>query len=153
MKKYVVISTLFILLCAGCSSAPKFSSVINKDWNLIEVQIKPSNIIFDRNQLVSEGFGELFTLRFDEERVNGIAAPNRYFAPYTLNSDQLISIQTIAGTMMVPLHEPEKLKEHDFFVYLQNTSKWNLIKGNLQLYTKGEKGTEAILIFAPAGKK
>jgi hypothetical protein len=154
LKNARLVSLLFITLCvSACAGAPRFSSALNKDWNLIEVRTKTAAITFDRNQLATEGFGEIFTLRFDAERVNGVGAPNRYFAPYKTANNQAIAIQTVAGTMMVPLHEPEKLKEHDFFKYLENTYKWNLVKDNFQLYTKSENGAETILIFVPSGKK
>ena len=156
MKKYAkvpVLAVIAVLSFAACKSGPKFSDVSGKDWNLIEVQVKPHNIDFDRGKLVEEGFGDIFTLRFDPERVNGVGAPNRYFAPYTLENNQAIKISTVSGTMMVPLHAPEKLKEHDFFTYLQNTARWNLANGNLELYTTGEDGVEVTLIFAPTGGK
>jgi len=145
-------AVVFILVLAACASAPKFTEVMNKDWNLVEARIKPENIIFERSKLVEEGFGDIFTLRFDAERVNGVAAPNRYFAPYTLTDKQGITIKTVAQTLMVPLREPEKLKESDFFAYLQNAAKWNFTKGKLELYSKGEDGAEAVLVFVPAGK-
>ena len=154
MNRYVKFAVILAAaLFAACASAPKFSSVIDHDWNLAEVRTAPANIIFDRAKLVSEGFGEIFTLRFDAERVNGVGAPNRYFAPYTLGAQFAISIKTVSGTLMIPLHEPEKLKERDFFNYLQNAYKWNLVKGNLQLHTKSESGADAVLVFALAGKK
>jgi len=155
MNRYVKKMALWasaVFTLAACASAPKFADVMSKDWNLVEVRIKPENIIFERSKLVEEGFGDIFTLRFDTERVNGVAAPNRYFAPYTLAEKQGITIKTVAQTLMVPLREPEKLKEHDFFVYLQNTDKWNFTKGKLELYSKGEDGAEAVLVFDPAGK-
>jgi heat shock protein HslJ len=156
MKQYAkvpVLVVIAILSFAACKSGPKFSDVTGKDWNLIEVQVKPHNIDFDRGKLVEEGFGDIFTLRFDTERVNGVGAPNHYFAPYTLENNQAITISAVSGTTIVPLHEPEKLKEHDFFFYLQNTARWNLKDGNLELHTKGEDDAEVILIFAPAGSK
>ena len=153
MKKSFVISVLFIILCAACTSAPRFSGVTNKDWNLVEVKIESGHIIFDRSKLVSEGFGEIFTLRFDIERANGIGAPNRYFAPYSAESGQAITIKTVAGTTVVPIHEPEKLKERDYFSLLENAYQWSVENGNLHLLSRGENNVETVLIFALAGKK
>jgi len=141
----VIIAVLF-----ACSSAPKFSNVMDKDWKLIAVRGSPESITFNRNKLVEEGFSDIFTLRFDKERVNGVGAPNRYFAPYTLVNKQDITIKTIAQSQMAPLREPEYLKEYEFFAYLQKTTKWNVTKeGNLELYSKGADGTETILVFVP----
>ena len=140
-----------VFILAACTSAPKFADVMNRDWNLVEVRTKPENIVFERKKLAEEGFGDIFTLRFDAERVNGIAAPNRYFAPYTVDK-QGITIKTVAQTLMIAIHEPEELKEKDFFAYLQNTTEWNIVKENLELYSTGDDGAEVVLIFIPAGK-
>ena len=150
-KKMALRTAVFILAaCAcACAGAPPFSTVMNRDWNLAEIRTKPENIIIDRGKLKEEGFGDVFTLRFDTERVNGIGAPNRYFAPYTPADKQGITIKTVAQTQMLAIREPEKLKEHEFFVYLQNVTKWNLTKENLELYSTGEDGAEAVLVFTP----
>jgi len=145
-------AVVFFLVLAACSGAPKFTDAMNKDWNLVEARIKPSNIIFERGKLVEEGFGDIFSLRFDTDRISGTAAPNRYFAPYALADKQGITIQTVSQTMMLPLREPEKLKEQDYFAYLQKTTRWNLTKENLELYSTGEDGAETVLVFTPAGK-
>jgi heat shock protein HslJ len=159
MRHYVklIVQVLLVLavlavtmILPGCKSGPKFSdTVANKDWNLIEARDKSSDIIFNRSTLQTDGFGEIFTLRFDSERVNGIAAPNRYVAPYKQADKHALSIQPAAGTQMAPHNAPERLKEHDFFIYLQNTYKWEIIGGNLELFCKSGAGDEAVLIFAP----
>jgi heat shock protein HslJ len=140
------------ILLACTSAPPPFSGVQDKDWDLIELRIRPKNITFDRGQLEREGFDDIFTLRFDIERVNGAGAPNRFFAPYTLDDKQGITIKTMATTLMVPIREPEKLKEKDYFMYLQNTSRWNLNGENLELYSEAEDGGEAVLVFINSGK-
>ena len=153
MNRYAKIVTLLLMLIAvsgACSSAPKFSNVVDKDWKLIAVRGGPGNITFDRSKLVEEGFADIFTLRFDKERVNGVGAPNRFFAPYTrTDNKQGISIQAIAQSQMAPLREPEYLKEQEFFAYLQNTTQWTIADKNLELHSTGEDGTAAVLVFAP----
>ena len=143
---------MFVLLAASvliaCAGAPHFAAVLDKDWKLAEVQIGGKDIGFERGKLAEEGFGDMFTLRFDNERINGIGAPNRYFAPYTLGDKNSIAIKTIAGTMMAAFREPEALKEHEYYALLQNAYKWNLVKGNLTLYSKDSNGSEVILIFS-----
>jgi heat shock protein HslJ len=141
------------LILAACTSTPQFSSIQDKDWDLVELRTEAKNLTFDRGQLEAEGFDDIFTLRFDVERVNGIGAPNRFFAPYTLTDKQGITINTVATTLMVPMHEPEKLIEQDYFMYLQNTNRWNLAGENLELYSKAEDGGEAVLIFINSGKQ
>jgi len=152
MKSYAKLVTLLLTIIAmtfACSSSPKFSDVLDKDWKLIAVRGGSENITFDRNKLVEEEFPDIFTLRFDQERVSGTGAPNQYFAPYTLADKQVISISAVAQSQMAPLREPEYLKEQDFFAYLQNTGKWNLAKGNLELHSTGTDGATAVLVFTP----
>jgi len=153
MNRYVKIMTLLLTIIAvsfACTSSPKFSDVLDKDWKLIAVRGGSENITFNRDKLVEEDFADIFTLRFDTERVSGTGAPNQYFAPYTRpDNKQGITIQTVAQSQMAPLREPEYLKEQDFFAYLQNTTKWNLAKGNLELYSTDKDDTSAVLVFAP----
>jgi heat shock protein HslJ len=152
MNRYVKITALWLFIAAmlfACSSAPKFSDVVDKDWKLIAVR-GPGNITFDRNKLVEEDFPDIFTLRFDQERVSGTGAPNQYFAPYTrTDNKQGISIQAVAQSQMAPLREPEYLKEQDFFAYLQNTTKWDMVKGDLELHSTDKDGAATVLVFIP----
>ena len=153
MIRYTKFMTLLLIIIAmpiACTSTPKFSNVVDKDWKLIAVRGGPENITFDRSKLAGDGFADIFTLRFDKERVNGVGAPNRYFAPYTrTDNKQGISIKTIAQSQMAPLREPEYLKEQEFFAYLQNATKWNIADKKLELHSTGADGAEAVLVFAP----
>jgi hypothetical protein len=146
----LALTIFFQIACAACANIPEFSDVRDKDWKLTEVRADNGNITFDRSTLVNEGFGDIFTLRFDAERINGVAAPNRYFAPYTLAEKQAIDIGPIAGTLMLAIHEPEKLKERDFFAYLENADKWNLAKGKLELRSTNDEGAAVFLVFVLA---
>jgi heat shock protein HslJ len=129
------------------SATPNFKEVTDKDWNLKEVQLKSGNIIIDRNKMAEFGIVIIYTLRFEGGRVGGTAAPNHFNGPYTLADKQGISIGNMAATMMAPLFEPEGLKEQEYFIYLHNTTKWNIVGGNLELHTKGNDGAEAVLVF------
>ena len=156
--RYVKIAVLILAvlnLPIACKSAPQFSVVQDKDWYLVEVRHLPEDIVFNRHTLEEEGFAAIFTIRFDntDQRVNGIGAPNNYFAPYTLADKQGITIKTIASTLMFAIHEPEKLKERDYFTYLQNTTRWSLTDGNLELYSTGEDGVEALMTFVLSDTK
>jgi heat shock protein HslJ len=144
--KLFVPALLAVILLGACSGFS--SAVMNKNWNLIEARTTPADIIFDRSLLKKEGFGEIFTLRFDKDRANGVAAPNRYSASYRQADKQALSIQPVAGTRMAPLAAPERLKEQDYFDYLKNTYKWNIVDKKLELYSKNESGAEVVLVFA-----
>jgi heat shock protein HslJ len=129
---------------------PEFSDIRDKNWNLMELRLKSENITINRDKMAEISFGDIFTLRFDAERIGGTGAPNHFIGPYTLADKQAITIGNLAATLMAPIFEPEGLKEYDYFSYLQNTSKWNIVKGNLELYTKDNAGAEVVLVFAAA---
>ena len=150
MLRYVKQMALLLAMVSmtfACASAPKFSDVKDKNWELAEVRSKSEKIVLDRSKLTGEGFQNIFSLCFDAERVTGVGAPNHYGAPYTTADKQAITIKPAISTMMAPLREPEELKEHTFFNYLHNVTRWNLDKGNLELYSKGEDGAEVVLVF------
>jgi heat shock protein HslJ len=137
-----------VLLLAACGSTPKFANVRDKEWKLVAVKAGPEDIVFDRNRLVDEGFGDIFTIQFADQ-VSGKGAPNRYFGPYEAGKDLSLAIKNVASTLMAPIREPEKLKERDFFTYLGNAYRWNLNKEKqLELSTKGEDGAETVMVFA-----
>jgi heat shock protein HslJ len=132
------------------ATTPEFTVIRDKDWNLKEVQLKSGNIIIDRNKTAELGMGIIYTLRFEVGRVGGTGAPNLFNGPYTLTDKQGITIGNMAATLMAPLFEPEGLKEQEYFSYLHNTTKWNIVDGNLELHTKGNDGAEAVLVFVPS---
>jgi heat shock protein HslJ len=145
MKVLFFIPIFTMLL--GCKAGPTFNDVIDKDWKLIKVQIDGNDILFDRAVLRDDGFGELFTIKFNEGMVSGKGAINNYRAPYKQEKNYVLAIQPAAATLMAPLHEPEKLKEYDFFNYITNTYRWIIEDNNLKLYSKTNDEKEAILIF------
>jgi heat shock protein HslJ len=153
MIRYMQLAALFaaiIFTQTACASAPEFSDVRDKNWKLLEVRDEKKNVIFQRSMLKQDVPGDVFTLRFDAERVNGAGCPNRYFAPYTLGEKQAINIQPIASTLMLALSEPEQLKERDFFSYLEKADKWTIRKGDLKLYSTNNEGAVIYLIFSLA---
>ena len=153
--KLMIFFFVALMAFCSCNSGPKFSSVTGKEWQLVEVQSKSGDFAFDRQKLNSQGFGNIFTLNFDAESLSGVGAPNRYTAPYKLEKNQVINVQLVAGTLMAPIREPEKLKEQEYFTYIQNAYKWNFTKeGLFELYSKNAEGMEAVLVYklGTAGK-
>jgi len=147
VKPYLLL--ILVILFTSCNSGPKFSDkVMNRDWSLVEARILPNDVIYNSNEFSIEGVDEIYTLRFDGERVSGVAMPNRYFGPYELLEKQAISIKQMASTLMISFLEPERLGEHDYFTVLKNTYKWDIVGGNLALYSKNEAGAEVVLIYA-----
>jgi heat shock protein HslJ len=137
----------------SCKSAPQFQDVQAREWRLVEIRIQPENIKFDRQKLVDEGFGDIFIIQFDKDRLSGKGAPNRYMGPYEAGENQSLKIGNVAGTLMAPIREPERLKEGEYFAYLANVYKWNLDGETLELYTKNDDGREAVMVYTAEPKK
>ena len=145
--KQLTLLFIAVFVLGACSSGPKFSDISGKEWLLTEIRLPDNSVVFDRSTLKSEGFGNIFTLNFDAERLSGTGAPNKYFAPFTVDKKQVIKVQMIAGTLMAPLREPEKLKERDYFDYLQNAYKWNFTGTEFELFSKDKNGTEVTMVY------
>ena len=147
----IVFSLLLISILTSCASTGDFSGVKGKDWKLIEVQINDAfnrEVLFDRKVLSKENAGKFFTIKFDEENASGTGAPNTYSAPYSLGEEpQALSIMPARATFMASLFLPEKLRENDYFRFIQNAYKWEIAEGKFVLYSKEEDGREIKLIF------
>jgi heat shock protein HslJ len=121
------------------------AAVKGKEWKLAQVLVGQQDIGFSREGLAAENFGDIFVLKFDE-RVTGVAAPNRFFAPDSVTG-QTLEISAVAGTLMAALREPEKLKEREFLSFLEKAHSWDVKDGDLWILTRNEAGNEAVLIF------
>jgi heat shock protein HslJ len=150
MKKLIV-SLLVVVFGFGCAGKPTSTSNVadfkGKDWKLVEVWIDGKNSNFSRKDLTDKT-GDIFTLKLDGENISGTGAPNRYSAPYTLSGKQNISLKLIRSTMMASLLQPDKLKENDFFTYMQNINEWAIVNGRLEFSSKLEDGRKVKLVFS-----
>jgi heat shock protein HslJ len=149
MKKalFSILIAVSIISCAGGSSS-NVGDFKGKDWKLVEVWIDSKNINFNRKDLANDKAGDIFTLKFDAENISGTGAPNRYSAPYALSDKNSISVKPIRSTQMASLWQPEKLREYDFFIYMQNLSEWAINSGRLELTSKTENGRTVKLVFS-----
>ena len=171
MKRLLFSIFLIIVLMISCASAkadePSFSasgenqtmetnvnnntssvsSIEGNEWKLIAVYINGNDTQFNRNSLPAE-LGNSFTLTLDTKLASGVGAPNRYTAPYTLGDNQTITIMLMRSTLMATFLEPENLREHDFFTYMQNSYSWKLVNNNLELLSKTRDGGEVRLVFS-----
>jgi len=157
MKILLIVLSAAVLF-SGCVGTPAasttavastdFSVIPGNEWKLTEVRINGRSTDFNRSALTQSGFGESFTLNVSAELINGVGAPNRYTAPYTVGEDNSINIGRVASTLMAALLEPPNLREHDYFTYIQNSYKWDIRNNNLELFSKAENGNEIILIFS-----
>ena len=159
MKKLSFISAVFILAAiafpltvsaAGArenvENSTSFKNAEGKEWILEKVSNAGKNIFMDREKLAADNFGGIYTITFQEGRVSGMGAPNRYFGPYSIEANNVISIGNIASTMMAAFKEPDELKEREFFSLLSKTAKWNMKEGKLELYGASDEG-EVTLTF------
>ena len=161
MKKFtgIYLCAVFILLaivfasCAGKASfggsKAVFKDIQGKEWILLEIRNKGKTVSIDRKKLDAGFPGGVFTINFEEDRVNGVGAPNRYFGPFTADSNKTLSIGNLASTMMLALFEPDELRENEFFDYLSKTKRWDLKSGKLELYSTNSSGAETVLVFGP----
>ena len=141
---------VFVSCASGMSirgSKAVFDDVQGKEWILLEIKSQGKTVSIDRNKLDAGFPNGAFTINFEEDKVNGVGAPNRYFGPCTVNSDKTLSIGNLASTMMLALFEPDELKEHEFFDYLSNAKRWDLKSGKLELYSVNRSGVETVLVF------
>ena len=142
-----VLYALAVLSCAGsvaAKSSAGFDMVLGRDWILEEFTSASVTTRIDRTK---SGGIEIYSLRFETQRLGGSGAPNRYSASYTTGEDKTISIGMVSSTRMAPIFENENLREYDYFGCLQKVYRWDLRNGKLELYTKSETGNEAVLIF------
>jgi len=114
---------------------------------LIEVYINGTDAQYRRSAVIeSNGF---FTVQFTASAVVGKGAPNSYSGPCTINKDGVISIMPMRSTLMASFIEPENLKEHEFYIYVQNTYKRAIVNNRMELYSKTEDGRDVRLVFEP----
>ena len=149
---FLLVAVLLSFFVGSCKTTQitDFSGVKGKEWKLIEVHISDTfnrEVLFNRKTMSNESAGDIFTLKVDDARFSGKAAPNTYNMPYTLGENQLISIMPGMTTLMAPLFQPERLREHDFFQFMNNVYKWELQEGKLVFSSKAEDEREIQLIF------
>ena len=159
MKKiaFLLVLILVMMSCAsnsqrlqestGGGSMLNFSDVIGKEMKLITVFVSGGDINFKRDTL-PEPLANAFTLKFDDRIAGGMAAPNRYTAPYTLGENQSITIGLMATTLMASFIEPENLNEQTFIGFMQNAYAWTIENNNLVLLCKNAEGYEVRMVYA-----
>jgi hypothetical protein len=142
--------TVFVM--AACIGDPAtqgevlvFSDIIGKNWYLTEIRTEPGGVSLDRAAMEADGLGEAFTLTFEEDRISGIALPNRYFGPYT-RKGQGIKFDRIVSTLMAGFKELD-ITEREYFDYLDRVQRWAWNRDRLELHSTTPTGQRAVLIF------
>ena len=145
MKNVFLSLSVFIMpmlfSCAG--GAATFNDAAGKEWILTEIRSGGKTVHLDRLKYQADNMGNFYTIIFQDEKVNGIGAPNRYFGPYTTGSGKKLNIGNVASTLMAAFREPEEIKEHEYFAHLANVSRWDIKQGKLELYA----GKDTVLIY------
>jgi len=118
--------------------------ILGKVWKLDEVRTGQNPVKIAR----TAGENQLYSLIFEAERINGVAAPNRYFGPWKGGEANAISIGMVGSTMMATLFERADLKEQEYFNYLGKVYKWELRNGKLELHTRNEGNAEVTLVYS-----
>ena len=145
--KGIVIFALAIQSCvstAAAGSSADITGIQGKDWILAEIRTGPDIVRINR----TAGANEVYTLRFEADRIGGVAFPNRYFAPYTSGEANALTIGMAGSTMMASLFERDDLKENEYFAYLQKVFCWELKNGTLELHSFNVNNVEVILVFS-----
>jgi len=135
------------IVFVSCVGGAKIKNAQGKEWVLLEIKSQGKAVPIDRKKLEAGNMGGAFTINFEEGRVSGVGAPNRYSGPCTIDSNNTLSIGNMVSTKMAALFEPDEIKEHEFFDYLSNAKRWDLKSGKLELYSTNSSGTETVLIF------
>jgi len=160
IKRTIMKTTLFLIPAlfsfAGDVSSDKvsiadnvpFSRVQRIDWNLIEVKNGSTTVIIDRTNAQKE----IYSIRFQEDRIRGRGADNIYSAAYTVGVNNSLSIRKIVSTLMAPMFEMKGFSEYEYFRYLEKAYRWEFDNWNLKLYTYDEDNGEVILEFIPIYK-
>ncbi|MCL2265165.1 MAG: META domain-containing protein [Treponema sp.] len=145
----VVLAVACLTGCASTNSKTnsnfkEFSDVIGKDLILLEIQIDstPSERI-----VVEDRTNNTYTIKFDGSIVSGVGAPNRYSAPYSLSENQTIKVELLRSTLMASILQNEKIPEHVYYGYLQNSYKWETKSGALILHSRAENNRNVRLVF------
>jgi len=86
------------------------------------------------------------TLQFEEVRIHGKSACNRYFATYHLDRPSL-RFQSVGATRMM-CHEAAMALERDYFAALARVETYQLSADGLTFYSDQGK---SLLLFRPAG--
>ena len=125
-----------------------FSQVQQRDWNLVEVKGGSSTVVIDRSKVQRE----IYSIRFEADRVRGRGGDNIYIAAYTAGANNSLSIRRIAGTYMLPIFENESFTEYEYYRHLERVQRWELHDWKLQLHTRDENGAGVVLVFTPIYK-
>jgi heat shock protein HslJ len=154
MKKFMItiafvsfVSTAFSFAYEEGYTRVTLSDIQGKNWHLTEVK-RGYNVIaaIDRTNVPKD----IYTIRFEANRLAGIGAPNTYFAAYSIGEDFNLSIWGIGSTRVSPIFQMKVFSENEYFKCLKSVDTWYKRGENLILYTYPEDDFDnpLILVFS-----
>lgn len=124
MKK-IILSILFSIGLASCSSSPSLSSPSKSSGK--SVVLTDSRWVLDNQQFVSSEI----TFNVEGNRVSGNASCNSYFGELTLGEEGEFSIKNIGATRKVC----DKMAAESFFLkVLEKADRYTATDSELKLY-------------------
>jgi hypothetical protein len=156
MKKRWLVPLLFAaaFYLGSCAGGASFNTIQGKEWKLVELRIdSPESsrdpINFDRTKLKSEEMDDIFILTFSTSaEVSGRAAPDTYTASYERGTGQSLSLKQVNITHSDRVIAPERLREAEYFAFLEKIDRWEFSQNKLELYSVSLDGKKAVLIFS-----
>ena len=140
----VCIPAVFSFAQSRVAGTVNFNGVQDKLWNLAEVRNGSTVINIDRTNVKRD----IYTIKFQKDRLIGAGAANAYFAPYTLGEDRVLSIGRIASSRLTASYEMKNFTERDYFMCLEKVDRWDLHDGKLELHTYDKNGAKVVLVFS-----
>ena len=132
---------------ASSTGANYLTTISGKTWKLTEVRFPDRTVVLNRNELTGN-MSDIFTMIVDNDRISGKGAPNRYFSSYQAGSNNALTIMPVASTMMASLiFDPQRIQEHDFFLYLSKVKSWKINQNRLELTSVDANGKALVMIF------
>jgi hypothetical protein len=154
MKKFMItiafvlfVPVTFSFACEEGYYQVNISDIQGKNWHLTEVK-RGYDVIaaIDRTDVPRD----IYTIRFEADRLAGVGAPNTYFAAYSIGEDYDLSIWGVSSTRVSPIFQMKAFSENEYFKCLKSTAVWYRLGENLVLYTypEGDYDNPIILVFS-----
>jgi heat shock protein HslJ len=162
MKKLSItaISTITVLLaivfptCAFGAPAhdggAEFARDVEKtEWILSEFRVAGKTVQADRRKFEANNMGGIYTITFEEDKVNGMGAPNRYFGPYQAGDNNALTLQPVGSTMMAAIvTDPQRITAPPYFQYLSKVKSWKVNQNKLELTGSDTANKPLTMVFS-----
>ena len=133
---------------SGSTGANYVTSISGKSWKLVELRFTERTVVLNRSELTTSET-DIFTLTVDNERISGKGAPNRYFTSYQAGTNNTLTIQPIASTMMASIaSDPQRIRESEYFLYLGKVKSWKINQNKLELTSADAANRAVTMVFS-----